>query len=185
MTDYGQMIKRAREEAGITQEALGKAIGVSGVTIMRYEKGQRNPSSKVIGEIAEVLGEPFLKLFLDASDDFAVKTREKLEATREGDETRSREITAAAEAKFTSQVDSFVVSPIGRSIISAFYELNKYGQEEAMERIIELTFLPQFSSNEVPSEWEEYVEGYLSNRYATKYQRQLSSDESSPESSDK
>ncbi len=74
---------------------------------------------------------------------------------------------------------------LGRSIISAFYELNKYGQEEAMERIIELTFLPQFSSNEVPSEWEEYVEGYLSNRYATKYQRQLSSDESSPESSDK
>lgn len=185
MTDYGQMIKRAREEAGITQEALGKAIGVSGVTIMRYEKGQRNPSSKVIGEIAEVLGEPFLKLFLDASDDFAVKTREKLEATREGDEARSREITATAEAEFTSQVDSFVVSPIGRSIISAFYELNKYGQEEAMERIIELTFLPQFNSNEVPSEWEEYVEGYLSNRYTTKYQRQLSSDESSPESSDK
>ena len=78
MTDYGQMIKKAREEAGITQEALGKAIGVSGVTIMRYEKGQRNPSSKVIGEIAEVLGEPFLKLFLAASDEFMAKTKERL-----------------------------------------------------------------------------------------------------------
>ena len=53
--------------------------------------------------------------------------------------------------------------------IDAFYELNEFGQEEAMQRIIELTFLPQFSKDEVPSEWEDYVAGYLRDRFPTKY----------------
>lgn len=40
----------------MTQDELGKAIGLSGVAIMRYEKGQREPNKSVIESIAKVLG---------------------------------------------------------------------------------------------------------------------------------
>lgn len=51
----GQRIKAAREQAGITQVELGEKIGVSGVAIMRYEKGTRQPRLQQLRQIAQVL----------------------------------------------------------------------------------------------------------------------------------
>lgn len=51
----GKLIKEARKAGGMTQEQLGKAIGMSGVAIMRYEKGQREPSKEIIEKIADAL----------------------------------------------------------------------------------------------------------------------------------
>lgn len=140
MTDYGQMIKKAREEAGITQEALGKAIGVSGVTIMRYEKGQRNPSSKVIGEIAEVLGEPFLKLFLAASDEFMAKTKERLRKLNslEWEEVPFDRVHADQQAHLESRMKQ------------AFSALNEVGQKVACERVEELAKIGDYKRTEPP-----------------------------------
>lgn len=140
MTDYGQMIKKAREEAGITQEALGKAIGVSGVTIMRYEKGQRNPSSKVIGEIAEVLGEPFLKLFLAASDEFMAKTKERLRKLNslEWEEVPFDRVHADQQAHLENRMKQ------------AFSALNKVGQKVACERVEELAKIDDYKRTEPP-----------------------------------
>lgn len=140
MTDYGQMIKKAREEAGITQEALGKAIGVSGVTIMRYEKGQRNPSSKVIGEIAEVLGEPFLKLFLAASDEFMAKTKERLRKlnSSEWEEVPFDLVHADQQAHLENRMKQ------------AFSALNEVGQKVACERVEELAKIDDYKRTEPP-----------------------------------
>lgn len=52
----GENIKRIRKEHGLTQEELGKKIDVTGVAIMRYEKGQREPKLETIEKIAHVLG---------------------------------------------------------------------------------------------------------------------------------
>lgn len=51
----GENIKRIRKEHGLTQEELGKKIDVSGVAIMRYEKGQREPKLETIEKIANAL----------------------------------------------------------------------------------------------------------------------------------
>ena len=59
MGDYGIRIKAAREAANMTQEQLGKKIGVTGVTIMRYEKNQREPRLEQLQKIAEILGISF------------------------------------------------------------------------------------------------------------------------------
>jgi len=40
----------------MTQEELGELIGVTGVTIMRYEKGQREPRMDQLQKIGDVLG---------------------------------------------------------------------------------------------------------------------------------
>lgn len=52
----GENIKRHRNEKGLTQEELGNLLGISGVAIMRYEKGQREPKQETLIKIAKVLG---------------------------------------------------------------------------------------------------------------------------------
>ena len=140
MTDYGQMIKKAREEVGMTQEALGKAIGVSGVTIMRYEKGQRNPSSKVIGRIAEELGEPFLKLFLAASDEFTAKTKERLKALKSLD----------WEPVSVDQVHAEQQAYLESRMKKAFNNLSEEGQFEACKRVEQMADTKEYQRTEPP-----------------------------------
>ena len=165
----GKIIQTARKQTGMTQVELGVKLGVSGSMIGQWENDLRKPKAETVGRIADALGSPFMELLLADADDFAAKTRERLDALRAEDELRSKEISSAAEDKFASEVETFIASPIGKSIIVSFFELNKYGQKEAMERMIELTFLPQFSRNPVPSEWEAYVDGYLRDRYSARY----------------
>lgn len=51
----GNRIKTARIAKGLTQEELGKLVGVSGVAIMRYEKNQRQPKQKLVYKLSKVL----------------------------------------------------------------------------------------------------------------------------------
>lgn len=55
MGDYGNRIKAAREAAELTQEQLGNKIGLTGVSIMRYEKNQREPNQKILKLLANAL----------------------------------------------------------------------------------------------------------------------------------
>lgn len=59
----GLQIKKARENLGLTQEELGKKIGVTGVAVMRYERGQRQPRPAQIQAIADALGVPINLLY--------------------------------------------------------------------------------------------------------------------------
>ena len=56
METVGERIKIAREAAGMTQEQLGRMLGVTGVSVMRYEKNTRQPRMEQLREIADVLG---------------------------------------------------------------------------------------------------------------------------------
>ena len=56
MKTYGERIKEARKAKHMTQEELGELVGVTGVTIMRYEKGQREPRMDQLQKIGDVLG---------------------------------------------------------------------------------------------------------------------------------
>lgn len=47
-------IKKAREEAGFTQQGLADALEVSQVTVARWENGERSPSLTVIKSISMV-----------------------------------------------------------------------------------------------------------------------------------
>lgn len=66
----GQLIKAAREKAGLTQAELGKKIGVTGVAIMRYEKDLRQPRLEQIQAIACALSvDPYSLYSFDQSSD--------------------------------------------------------------------------------------------------------------------
>ena len=48
-------IKRSRKILGITQGELGKRVGVSDVTILRWERGERVPNASFLPKLAKEL----------------------------------------------------------------------------------------------------------------------------------
>ena len=51
----GERIKQARKNAKLTQEELGRLVDVTGVSIMRYEKGERSPDYMTTCRLASAL----------------------------------------------------------------------------------------------------------------------------------
>lgn len=52
----GERIRRARDRAGITQEALGKQVDLARNTISNIELGRHSPRLDSLAMIAEALG---------------------------------------------------------------------------------------------------------------------------------
>lgn len=54
--DLGKVVKDRRNELNITQPHLAEIAKVSTNTLYKLERGQGNPSLKVLNKLAEVLG---------------------------------------------------------------------------------------------------------------------------------
>lgn len=50
------IIKKLRKEKGLTQEQLAEELGVSVMTMRRWEWGQASPNAKLLANLAEKLG---------------------------------------------------------------------------------------------------------------------------------
>lgn len=62
----GQKIKERREQLGLTQSELAQRLGVSQNTVNSYEnKNWKNPSAKVISNLAKALSVPTIYLLDD------------------------------------------------------------------------------------------------------------------------
>ena len=56
-------LKKARENAGLTQEQLAEKVEVARQTILFLEKGQYNPSLRLAYKISKIVKVPINKLF--------------------------------------------------------------------------------------------------------------------------
>ena len=54
--DYAQIIKRLRVEIGLTQQSLAERLGVSYVTINRWENSQNKPSRLYWAQLRRLAG---------------------------------------------------------------------------------------------------------------------------------
>lgn len=52
---FGKRVRAAREAKGLTQQQLGELCGVSAVTVISYEKGQKLPHLEVADRLAGAL----------------------------------------------------------------------------------------------------------------------------------
>lgn len=52
----GESIKHRRKELGITQPHLSELAGISINTLYKLERGQGNPSLKIVNKLIEILG---------------------------------------------------------------------------------------------------------------------------------
>ena len=55
----GELIKRARTVAGLTQAELAKRLGVTPQAISQYERGIKNPKNETLKRIATALDIPW------------------------------------------------------------------------------------------------------------------------------
>ncbi len=55
---FGQRLSRVRDDAGLSQSALARAVGTSQSAISQIEAGERNPSFETIRQIARALDIP-------------------------------------------------------------------------------------------------------------------------------
>lgn len=53
---FGRIVRRRREAAGVSQEALADRAGLHRTYISLLERGLRNPSLTVISKLAKALG---------------------------------------------------------------------------------------------------------------------------------
>lgn len=60
--DIGRQIKSTRQDKGLSQEELARAIGATKSAVSRYEAGKREPSYDQLQAIATALGVPLADL---------------------------------------------------------------------------------------------------------------------------
>jgi len=59
----GAKIKELREKSGMTQTELAERLELSKSVVSAYEKGIRNPSHKVLEQIADIFGVSLVSFF--------------------------------------------------------------------------------------------------------------------------
>lgn len=67
----GQRIQVLRKSKGLSQTALGRAIGVTLQQVQKYENGSNRVGAGRLSEIARVLEVPISALFAEGDGDFA------------------------------------------------------------------------------------------------------------------
>lgn len=55
MVDYRAIIRKYRENAGLSQTKLAKLVGISQTSMWEIERGRKSPSIEVFFRICEVL----------------------------------------------------------------------------------------------------------------------------------
>ena len=63
------MVKAAREERAMSQRALSKAVGLYPMSIMSFERGERELTVLELIDIAKALGVDPIELFRAAAED--------------------------------------------------------------------------------------------------------------------
>ena len=80
MIDFGENIRKQRLKKGMTQSTLAAFLGVSDITVSRYETGQRKPDTETLFKIAEILNIPWSYLI------FGEPTNDEITHTNDSNE---------------------------------------------------------------------------------------------------
>lgn len=87
--DFGRRLRKARSDATLTQEALGKRVGLSRTSITNIEQGNQHVGLHLLYQLARAVGVPPVELLPDesAADD-GQSLDQVLVGMRRGDRAR-------------------------------------------------------------------------------------------------
>ena len=121
MSTISNKIKQYRKEKGFTQEQLANAVGVSVMTIRRFEAGTREPRTLMLEKIANALDVPLIDLYVN-------KTHNRFQLLN----------------------DILAANPEDEELLTAFDMLNSTGKQVAVQRVQELTEIERYTKDEEP-----------------------------------
>ena len=67
--DFGEQVLRVRSELNLSQESLGKELGVTNVTVCRWENGKSRPTKRQLGSFWLYCKRKKISLSEDDSDE--------------------------------------------------------------------------------------------------------------------
>lgn len=139
--DTGKIIKTLRKEKGITQQELGKRMGISQQQVAQYETGKLKPKLETLGRIAEALQVPRSSLLVDMSplDKGELIKRDLLEILKnlniKVDNISDADGVNNAIAEATNKKKHYT---------KLYDQLNDSGQNKAIEQVELLTKIPEY-----------------------------------------
>lgn len=136
--EIGEKIKRARQEAGITQAELARRLNVTPQTISQYERGLINPKYETALKFAEALD-------LQPSWLFGAKLGE-LETGNADKEHASHGMLW--KLLNPGPVETLIQTQEELDVQRTFRKLNDEGQRVAIERVQELAQIPKYQRRE-------------------------------------
>lgn len=133
----GELIKQARDNAGLTQKQLANKLCTSPQNLAQYESNRRNPKLSTLQKIAAALGIPVTELLasseietFETGTDFQTCRNEIIEGIKKADAAESERL---------------------ERLTTNFRKLNAHGQETALERVSEMVQLPQYTEGRAES----------------------------------
>ena len=136
--EISEKIKRARQEAGITQAELARRLNVTPQTISQYERGLINPKYETERKCAEALD-------LQRSWLFGAKLGE-LETGNADKEHASHGMLW--KLLNPGPVETLIQTQEELAVQRAFRKLNDESQRVAIERVQELSHIPKYQRRE-------------------------------------
>ncbi len=127
----GEILRKLRINAGLTQNELGEMVGLSGTAIMRYENNQREPKQEIVERLAKVLQVNPMELL--PYDEWEEKYNPEQSITKELNEIEY------IERKFGNR--SYL-------LVGLYAALNDEGKEAAINQLMMMSYYPPYKDSE-------------------------------------
>lgn len=137
MNTIGERIRIARKEKGMSQETLAHSLGIQKATISRYEKNQREPSLEMLLDISEALNVSIL-YFLGDEDINGFLLPNAFADPGDYEFIKALGLHDPVNRKH------LLCNDLELKLKKAFHGLNEKGQKIAVERVEELSKIPDY-----------------------------------------
>lgn len=161
----GQLIKKARKSAGMTQLELSKKLNIPFQSVSQWERDIRNPKVETLQRIADALDVFWVDLVPEDKQGEAIaeNVERNIKNTPELPETTAYAIEEllfyAGEATGRYRGLREGLGPEAFEITKLLVRLNSDGKQKAIERIKELTEIPRYQTQRPPRSILESTEG--------------------------
>ena len=144
----GETIRSARKKAGLTQAELGEMLGVSGSMIGQWENNLRKPKHETLKKVALALGVSISNLlptdYLAPYEDVASDIKRDMIDRATSPEEYQEAINTSTSNIQTQLLFSDIQQRRLQKIAGYFDVMNAKGQQIAVERVEELTKIPDY-----------------------------------------
>jgi phage element (ICEBs1)transcriptional regulator (xre family) protein len=156
----GENIKRIRKSKGLTQKEVAEKLGISQQSFAQYERVDAIPKFKTLQNIADALDVSVGDIIYDGPKD---KSRYLIEFTKYlydhgfkyeyGDESLAAFMGIGdyaeknkKDAELFDKLTKSFISDKRKIMLTGFFDkLNELGQEEAVQRVQELTWIKKYT----------------------------------------
>ena len=133
----GDLIKKARINAGITQAELAERLGITPQAVSQYERGIKNPKLETVRKIAEALGVLVPDLYPEGMQAMPIL---------DWMESKGIPIVSGPSEAYWESLKQKKVEQNSKEeqLLNHFRMLNDNGQTVAVERVQELAKIPDY-----------------------------------------